>query len=1034
MVDYLPDYDFDGEDWTKSFESDCFEEGNFLTEGDFHSSATTRCLTTGKAAAKTFGHERTIIHFDLDCFYAQVEMLKNPELRLKPLGIQQKNIVVTCNYVAREFGVTKLMYVTDAKKKCPQLVLVSGEDLTEYRHMSYQISEFMKKYTPHVERLGFDENFVDATELVNWRQLDGDFKLEFFGQQYKTQREPATSKCLCGCEQRIQIGSQVAADIREALQKELGITSCAGIAHNKVLAKLVAGTHKPNQQTSILPHQVQDLILSLPSPRCIPGIGSKMHKRLLAIGISSVLDLQSTSSHVLAKELGSQTATLVSQLSFGLDPSPVVPYSPPQTFSDEDSFKCCNNYKDAEQRIRDLLNNLMKRVTEDGRVPQTVRLSIRRVGKHSNSRESRQTAVPSNAFVQFHATGSTNAAEKKIFPVVMELLKRLVNPTKPFHLTLINICFAKLVEKATGSSPLSRFFSKQSTSYESCDQQIEDDDNSMKDTIDQQTYMSDSDCSNINDLSHEDRKRKKTNVNSCQSVYKNTMDVPGKMESRINLPAVVTYESNTSDTSFFHLEVQNTFDASSKTTPSVPTCSLNHKESSFCVSTNISLTSQNGIDLKDNIGNPSEETEHDISSVAENSTKPDIERKNKFQDQECNDLMGEKQLDKKSLQGLLPKSIDAQVLLALPCSLQKEILAEHGILMEETSNGRHFSLMPDSVLTRAQVKKKARKRPLFSPKKIKPSISFSGSKTAKKDLIDPHTSVGFEDHEEVNASNSNTFTGITPSADTEVGPEIKASKDNTAFPQNVKRLLLLEPKSSPLPEGVTVQKSLFPFAEVESELKAENFTRNKNLHQKSALSLEKSPCATKSLFSQHPTAQKVIKRVELPPKSSAGEICELYDESSESCVDQAHKYFDQLSKVIPSSVPSGSSLFDENQNNESNVNHAITQASSVTKAGPVSSARDSVQAKRTPLLPESILKKLPKDISSEVFAELPSDIRGEIMAHVLMGTPITVAMGSSTCGAPSNRKPSSNLSNSKRSKNSKSSQKSLFNYFKRNEK
>lgn len=85
-------------------------------------------------------HRRTIVHIDVDCFYAQVEMIRNPTLRDKPLGIQQKNIVVTCNYVARKYGVTKLMYIKDAKEKCPQLVLVSGEDLTNYRNMSYKIS------------------------------------------------------------------------------------------------------------------------------------------------------------------------------------------------------------------------------------------------------------------------------------------------------------------------------------------------------------------------------------------------------------------------------------------------------------------------------------------------------------------------------------------------------------------------------------------------------------------------------------------------------------------------------------------------------------------------------------------------------------------------------------------------------------------------------------------------------------------------------------------------------------------------------
>ena len=67
---------------------------------------------------------RAILHFDVDCFYAQVEELNNPELRGRPLGVTQKYLVVTCNYAARERGVTKLMSTTDALRACPSLVLV----------------------------------------------------------------------------------------------------------------------------------------------------------------------------------------------------------------------------------------------------------------------------------------------------------------------------------------------------------------------------------------------------------------------------------------------------------------------------------------------------------------------------------------------------------------------------------------------------------------------------------------------------------------------------------------------------------------------------------------------------------------------------------------------------------------------------------------------------------------------------------------------------------------------------------------------
>ena len=121
----------------------------------------------------SFRHSRTIIHIDIDCFYAQVEMVRNPQLREVPLGIQQKNIVVTCNYVARKHGVKKLIFVSDAKEKCPDLVLVNGEDLTTYREFSAKVHALLtREFTPLAERLGMDENFLDVSQLVKSRLQD----------------------------------------------------------------------------------------------------------------------------------------------------------------------------------------------------------------------------------------------------------------------------------------------------------------------------------------------------------------------------------------------------------------------------------------------------------------------------------------------------------------------------------------------------------------------------------------------------------------------------------------------------------------------------------------------------------------------------------------------------------------------------------------------------------------------------------------------------------------------------------------------
>ncbi|CAH2045927.1 unnamed protein product, partial [Iphiclides podalirius] len=122
-------------------------------------------------------HPKSIIHIDIDCFYAQVEMLRKPELRSQPLGIQQKNIVVTSNYEARKFGIKKCMLVTDAQKVCPSLKLVNGEDLHNYRAASNNIFAALQYWKCPVEKLGlaftkFQERMTGRGSIVNYLMND----------------------------------------------------------------------------------------------------------------------------------------------------------------------------------------------------------------------------------------------------------------------------------------------------------------------------------------------------------------------------------------------------------------------------------------------------------------------------------------------------------------------------------------------------------------------------------------------------------------------------------------------------------------------------------------------------------------------------------------------------------------------------------------------------------------------------------------------------------------------------------------------
>ena len=112
-------------------------------------------------------HHRCIIHIDFDCFYCQVEAIRNPALTGRPFGVYQKQIVVSSNYVARHLGVKKMSTKAEALKVCPEMIMVNGEDLTVYRDFSMKMFNLLKTFSPVVERIGFDENFIDVTKSIN---------------------------------------------------------------------------------------------------------------------------------------------------------------------------------------------------------------------------------------------------------------------------------------------------------------------------------------------------------------------------------------------------------------------------------------------------------------------------------------------------------------------------------------------------------------------------------------------------------------------------------------------------------------------------------------------------------------------------------------------------------------------------------------------------------------------------------------------------------------------------------------------------
>lgn len=391
-------------------------------------------------------HSRTIIHIDIDCFYAQVEMVKQPNLRQVPLGIQQKNIVVTSNYVAREYGIQKCMRISEAKKLCPNLVLVRGEDLYDYRQVSQKVFELLHGYSVLVEKLGLDENFIDVSELVSKRL--GNCDLKPIGFVYG---DISSLECDCGCHQRLIIGSHIAQEIRNEILNKLGLTTCAGIACNKLLAKVVGSQNKPNKQTLLFPNSASELLIQLDNVRKIPWLGQSTAELLATHNINSVVDLQNCTFHQLQNWFGGEKAQHLVNISQGVDNSPVKPTGKPLSIGLEDSSRPMTTETEIEEKYNELLKRLLVLVKEDGRVPKLVRISLRRYNSNQplgGVKESRQCSFD---------TSLNN--ESQILNIVMSLFRKAVGKGG-FKINCLGLSFSKFVDKPSANNTLTGFLTR----------------------------------------------------------------------------------------------------------------------------------------------------------------------------------------------------------------------------------------------------------------------------------------------------------------------------------------------------------------------------------------------------------------------------------------------------------------------------------------------------------------------------------------------------------------------------------------------
>ncbi|MEZ8234619.1 DNA polymerase IV [Vibrio splendidus] len=234
---------------------------------------------------------RKIIHVDMDCFYAAVEMRDNPSYRNRPLAVggheKQRGVLSTCNYEARKFGIRSAMPTGKALQLCPNLLVVPGR-MSVYVEISKKIREIFSRYTSIIEPLSLDEAFLDVTDS---KQCHGSATL-------------------------------IAEAIRHDIWNELNLTASAGIAPIKFLAKVASDMNKPNGQFVIPPQDVQAVIDELPLEK-IPGVGKVSIEKLHQAGFFTCKDIKESDYRELLLRFGRQGASLWKR-SHGVDDREVI--------------------------------------------------------------------------------------------------------------------------------------------------------------------------------------------------------------------------------------------------------------------------------------------------------------------------------------------------------------------------------------------------------------------------------------------------------------------------------------------------------------------------------------------------------------------------------------------------------------------------------------------------------------------------------------------------------------------------------------
>ncbi len=340
--------------------------------------------------------QRKIIHIDMDCFFAAIEVRENSSLAGLPIAVggspEKRGVVATCSYEARQFGVHSAMPTSTALRKCPALICLPVR-MPLYKEVSKNIQAIFKEYTDLVEPLSLDEAFLDLTGSTH-------------------------------CQGSATL---IAKEIRQRIYESERLTASAGIAPNKFLAKVCSDWHKPNGQKVITPSEVASFVEKLPVKK-INGVGKVTEEKLSKLGVKTCEELQLLSIPTLESHFGRFGARLY-ELSRGIDSRPVNTDRIRKSLSVETTFATdLDSLEKGIDALNKLYDKLLERLKEKNRKitapPHALVIKIR--------------------FYDFKTTTMQSTTNRPQLELYQQLYKKAWERSKqPVRLIGIGVIFAK---------------------------------------------------------------------------------------------------------------------------------------------------------------------------------------------------------------------------------------------------------------------------------------------------------------------------------------------------------------------------------------------------------------------------------------------------------------------------------------------------------------------------------------------------------------------------------------------------------------